>query len=58
MEPWCFDEKPGQELGFLYQNNTKVWMKGVFFQEWLANVNKTMKVRGQLEVYGLCSVLR
>ena len=46
----CFDKKSGQAHGFLYRNNTKAWMTGVFFQEWLANLDKTMKVRSHLKL--------
>ena len=33
-------KKSGQAHEFLYRNNTKAWMTGVFFQEWLANLDK------------------
>jgi hypothetical protein len=42
--PRCFQRKNGEQLGFLYRNNKKAWMTGVFFQEWLANLDKAMKV--------------
>ena len=49
-KPRCFDKKSGQAHGFLYRNNTKARMTGVFFQEWLANLDKTMKVRSHLKL--------
>ena len=52
-KPRCFDKKSGQAHGFLHRNNTKVWMTGVFFQEWLANLDKTMKVRSHLKLENL-----
>ena len=47
--PRCFDKKSGQVHEYLYRNNTKAWMTGVFFQEWLANLDKTIKVRSHLK---------
>ena len=49
----CFEKKSGQAHGFLYRNKTKTWMTSVFFQEWLANLDKTMKVRSHLKLENL-----
>ena len=54
-KPRYFDKKSGQAHEFLYRNNKKqkAWMTGVFFQEWLANLDKTMKVRSHLKLENL-----
>uniref|UniRef100_A0AAV1T968 HTH CENPB-type domain-containing protein n=1 Tax=Peronospora matthiolae TaxID=2874970 RepID=A0AAV1T968_9STRA len=41
---WCFERKTAERLGFLYRNNKKAWMNGILFQEWLGDVDKSMKV--------------
>ena len=43
-QPRCFNKKKPETLGFYYRNNKKAWMTGVIFQEWLANLDKAMKV--------------
>uniref|UniRef100_A0AAV1UP45 HTH CENPB-type domain-containing protein n=1 Tax=Peronospora matthiolae TaxID=2874970 RepID=A0AAV1UP45_9STRA len=42
-KPRCFERKTAERLGFLYRNNKKVWMTGILFQEWLGDVDKSMK---------------
>uniref|UniRef100_A0AAV1TK74 HTH CENPB-type domain-containing protein n=1 Tax=Peronospora matthiolae TaxID=2874970 RepID=A0AAV1TK74_9STRA len=43
-KPRCFERKTAERLGFLYRNNKKAWMTGILFQEWLGDVDKSMKV--------------
>uniref|UniRef100_A0AAV1TDU0 HTH CENPB-type domain-containing protein n=1 Tax=Peronospora matthiolae TaxID=2874970 RepID=A0AAV1TDU0_9STRA len=42
-KPRCFERKTAERLGFLYRNNKKAWMTGILFQEWLGDVDKSMK---------------
>ena len=46
-KPQCFKKKTGEELGFDYCNNSKAWMTGVLFQEWLQHFNDEIKVRSK-----------
>ena len=41
--PRCFQKKSAAELGFYYRNNTKAWMTGLFFREWLEEFDKKMR---------------
>ncbi|EGN93815.1 hypothetical protein SERLA73DRAFT_155982 [Serpula lacrymans var. lacrymans S7.3] len=34
-KPHLFGNKTDEQLGFNYQNNTKVWMTAILYQEWL-----------------------
>jgi len=42
-KPRAFKKKSGEELGFYYRSNTKAWMTGLFFQEWLKRFDCSMK---------------
>ena len=35
--PPPFKKKSGEELGFLYRNNSTAWMTAVLYQEWILN---------------------
>ena len=50
QEAPLLDKKSGQAHGFRYRNNTKAWMTDVLFQEWLANLDKIMKMRSHLKI--------
>jgi hypothetical protein len=43
--PWCFGSHFDPSVYVTYVNNTKAWMTGVIFQQWLQNFNVTMKMR-------------
>ena len=34
-QPWAFNKKSGQQLGFFYQNNAKAWMTAHLYQDWI-----------------------
>ena len=38
-KPHCFKKKSGEEHGFFYLHNTKAWMTGVFFHQYLHRFN-------------------
>jgi hypothetical protein len=35
--PCCFQRKTGEQLGFKYYSNSRAWMTGDIFQQWLIN---------------------
>jgi hypothetical protein len=45
--PCCFRKKTGKQLGFLYRNNTKAWMTGTLYQEWIENWDKELRRTGR-----------
>lgn len=34
-KPHAFDGKSGEQLGFYYRNNSKAWMTGTLYGEWI-----------------------
>ena len=35
--PHCFQKKTEEQLGFKYHSNSRVWMTGNIFQQWLVD---------------------
>ena len=46
-KPHAFKNKTGEELGFNYQQNAKVWMTGKLYQEWLLDWDQQLARDGQ-----------
>jgi hypothetical protein len=46
-QPYCFKKQTGEELGFSYRSNKKAWMTGLFFREWLLNLDREMRSPGR-----------
>jgi len=46
-QPYCFKKQTGEELGFSYRSNEKAWMTGLFFREWLLNLDREMRSPGR-----------
>lgn len=42
-KPRSFQKKTALQHGFYYRHNTKAWMTGVLFREWLQSVDQKMK---------------
>lgn len=42
LKPRAFQKKSGSELGLYYRANSKAWMTGILFQEWLLTLDKHM----------------
>lgn len=45
LKPRCFQKKNGEQLGLLYRANSKGWMTGLLFQEWLRGVDRKMRLQ-------------
>src|SRR4051812_1388563 len=41
-KPRCFQKRLGTQLGFCYRNNSKAWMTGLLFREWLQELESKM----------------
>jgi hypothetical protein len=46
-QPYCFKKQTGEELGFSYRSNKKAWMTGLFFGEWLLNLDREIRSSGR-----------
>jgi hypothetical protein len=47
MKPRCFKGRTAAELGFYYRNNSKAWMRGDTFREWLLSFDRDMRAAGR-----------
>jgi len=45
--PRAFNKKTGQQLGFYYRNNTKAWMTGILYQEFLHDWDSKLRAQGR-----------
>lgn len=47
LKPRAFQKKSGANLGLYYRANSKAWMTGVLFQEWLLILDKRMSLQNR-----------
>ena len=46
-KPCAFGEKSGEQLGFYYRNNSKAWMTGVLYGEWIKKWDDELRIEGR-----------
>ena len=45
-QPRAFNKKTGEQLGFYYQNNAKVWMTAHLYQDWIQQWDQELQEKG------------
>ena len=46
-QPWAFNKKTGEQLGFCYRNNAKAWMTAHLYQDWIQEWDRDLQGKGR-----------